>query len=194
MECFTSGLEIFRQNHSGRLSDRPALSALLTLGRELWRERLGDEEETSPEEDEEEGGDPEPDKGWTPERLASWLESLSLRSAFVIRRARWLCLFSESSLAWGDEAGKKKTLVVFSGGDIVHREELPRDAPIPIPHGCDRSLRDRQRGFDILTYDRLIVTTTELRRLLSEGRKVEFRLSPSSLLRNDKIAKALEWV
>jgi DNA polymerase-3 subunit epsilon len=193
-ECFTSGLKIFRHTHSERLSDRPALSALLSLGRDLWRERLGAEEETSSEEDEEADDEPEPEKGWNPERLASWLENLSLRSAFALRRARWLCLLSESSLAWADDSGSRKTLVVFSEGDICHREELPADASIPKPRGCDRSLRDRQRTFDILAYDRLIVATTELRRLLSEDRKVELRLSPRAALRNDKIARALEWV
>jgi DNA polymerase-3 subunit epsilon len=194
-KCFLSGLEMFQQKHYLRLSHSPALSALLTLGRDLWLGRLEAKEEPSSENDDGEEDDAgAPERGWTPERLVGWLESLALRSTYLIRRSRWLCLLSESSLAWGGKSGDRKALIAFSRGDIFRREELPLNAPIPVPVGCDRSIRERQRAFDILTYDRLVVLTTELRRLLAEGRRVELRLSQRSTLRNNEIARALRWV
>ncbi len=191
-ECLASGLEMFAHKYSERLRNLPALPSLLALGRDLWRDRLKTEDVPSPEPDEENDEEVESEPGWTPERVTSWLESLSLRSAFTIRRSRWLCLLSESSLAWGDKAGNKKNLVVFSGGDPRRREEYRADTPIPAPPGYSKSLRDRQRSFDVSTYDRLIIITTELRRLISEGRKVEPKLSPSASLRNSQIAKGLD--
>jgi DNA polymerase-3 subunit epsilon len=191
MGCFGSGFEMFRQKHAHRWLHCSALQALTALGRDLWRERLNVKEEPPLEEDEKES-----EKGWTPDKIVTWLENLSLRGAFFIRRSRWLCLLSESSLAWERRgvSEPKKTLAIFSEGTITEREDLRLDVPIPAPPDWGKSPRDRQRSFDITTYDRLIVVTTELRRLLAENRKVELRLSPSSLLQNDQIAKALEWV
>jgi hypothetical protein len=45
-----------------------------------------------------------------------------------------------------------------------------------------------------MTYDRLRVLTTELRRLLSENRSVELSLRPTVILRNEELKKALQWV
>jgi hypothetical protein len=38
------------------------------------------------------------------------------------------------------------------------------------------------------------VVTTELRRLVGEGRKIELRLNPTSILSGRQLAKLLPWV
>jgi hypothetical protein len=47
---------------------------------------------------------------------------------------------------------------------------------------------------NLTTYDRLRVVTTELRRLVSEGRVVELRLGPGVTLSRQEIIKVLRWV
>ena len=60
--------------------------------------------------------------------------------------------------------------------------------------GYAKRSANRQKIFDLTTYERLRVVTTELRRLVSEGRKVEIRLSPNAILSNRQLAKMLPWV
>jgi hypothetical protein len=49
-------------------------------------------------------------------------------------------------------------------------------------------------SINLKTYDRLRVVTTELRRLVAEGRDVELRLSPKVTLKRQEVVKALRWV
>jgi DNA polymerase-3 subunit epsilon len=187
-DCLFAGVELFRSKHSQRLSGDFGLSTLTRLGCELWRERLQLADEQDPEEDEEERDSKETWE-WTPERVATWLENLATRGSHLVRRGRWLCLLSESVLTWETKnvgEHRKKTLV-FSKGKLHTRERdlLPDFA---------KTLRDRQKSFDIATYDRLVVVTTELKRLLSEDRQVEIRLRDNVVLRNEKLAKGLRWV
>jgi hypothetical protein len=194
IDCFVSGLDLFEHKHSSRLGSSPHLPALLALGRDLWRARLAAKEDSAACLEEVDEDDEVSEEGWTAERFAGWLEGLCLRSSYWIRRSRWLCLLSESCLSWADRTDGKKTLVVFAEGDIHRRENHPVDMPVPAPPGHTKSIRERQSSFDIGTYDRLVIVTTELRRLLSEGRKIELKLGPKSSLRNEQIAKGLQWV
>jgi hypothetical protein len=144
-------------------------------------------DEQDPEADEEERDSKETWE-WTPERVAAWLENLATRGSHLVRRGRWLCLLSESVLTWETKnvgEHRKKTLV-FSKGKHARDPDLSPDFA--------RTLRERQRSFDIATYDRLVVVTTELKRLLSEDRQVEIRLRDNVVLRNDKLARGLRWV
>jgi hypothetical protein len=45
-----------------------------------------------------------------------------------------------------------------------------------------------------MTYDRLRILTTELRRLISENRNIELRLGPMVTLGYEELKKALRWV
>jgi hypothetical protein len=65
---------------------------------------------------------------------------------------------------------------------------------MPLPPRFDRSFPARQKHLSLMTYDRLRVLTTELRRLLSENRSVELSLRPTVILRNEELKKALQWV
>ena len=48
--------------------------------------------------------------------------------------------------------------------------------------------------FDIATYDRLRVLTTELRRVAGKGRAVTMRLASGVELTADALARILPWV
>ncbi len=197
MDCFKGGFEIFREKHFHFLeaSTKPAgrRRALTRLGAMMWHERLASEPETDESEEREE--EAKAPKGWTPERICSWLEGRTMHGAHLLRRARWLCHLSESAIAWerlnGDD---RKRLLVFSQGSVNRRENLPLRANIPPAPGYDQSTRVRQSCFDLATYDRLRIVTTELRRLVSEGRRVEIRLTPEKVMRTRSLSRSLPWV
>lgn len=203
-DCLAEGLALFRRNHLKRLAHPSALRIITGLGRELWQERLAAlenaESETEADAADAEPVDQEPEPeavpSWTPETVARGIEKFTMRSALLIRRARWLCLLSESSLAWGtrDSDGRRKIVLLFENGIAAHREELPGEAEVPLSTGYAKRIANRQKIFDLTTYERLRVVTTELRRLVAAGRKVEIRLRPNATLSRRQLARMLPWV
>jgi DNA polymerase-3 subunit epsilon len=203
-ECLAQGLALFRQNHLTRLTQLPPLRFLSGLGRKLWRERLDELAKAQSEDvaktvedvtvDQELAVEGAP--SWTPETVARAIEKFSMRSALLIRRSRWLCLLSESSLAWEarNSEGRRKIVLLFEDGAVGHRQELPIAKKIPLAAGYAKRIAYRQKIFDLTTYERLRVVTTELRRLVTEGRKVEIRVGPNAILSRRQLAKMLPWV
>ena len=60
---------------------------------------------------------------WTPEAVARAIEATIRHSAHLIRRARWFCLLSESSLTWAS-AGRTaphKNRLVFENGAVIQQ-------------------------------------------------------------------------
>jgi hypothetical protein len=119
-----------------------------------------------------------------------------MRGAHLIRRARWFCLLSESALAWAsaDNPDTCNNLIVFEKGLIRDRHDLHVAKEIPVPPGFAKAFHARQKNFDLIAYDRLRVVTTELRRIIFEGRRIELRLSPTVSLKRNELKKALKWV
>jgi hypothetical protein len=197
-------LALFRQNHLTRLTQTSPLQFICGLGRKLWQEHLAelkkaksaDVPETVTQETEDQELQVDEAPSWTPEAVARAIEKFSMRSALLIRRSRWLCLLSESSLAWEtrNSEGRCKIVLLFENGAVGHRHELPIGEKTPLSAGYAKRSANRQKKFDLTTYERLRVVTTELRRLISEGRKVEIRLSPHAILSNRQLLKMLPWV
>jgi len=214
IECFRPGFELFCQQHDGLLKklryhlifSKDPLQGLMTMGRAFHLKRLAElakkQEEaltgdTESLEEEEETEAPT-QWVWTPEAVAKSLEHVTWRGAYLIRRARWFCLLSESSLAWntGETAGGQRRLLVFRGGDIAHSEDLPVGQEPPPPPGYPRPFHIRQRNFDLITYDRMRVLTTELRRLVSDKkeRRLQLRLSPTAILESQQLSGLFQWI
>jgi DNA polymerase-3 subunit epsilon len=207
-ECFRDGFELFRQKYLSELEEKPLPRSLMALGRQLWKERLEElaaaetqlEEKITAEVDEDESEEDEEDVTvewiWTPEAVAGSIESGIRHGAHLLRRARWLCLLSESSLLWyrRNIPDNMRTLIILEGGAVCHREDIAAGDEIPVPPGYGKSFRTRQMSFDLMTYDRLRVLTTELRRIISEDRGIELRLSPKSILGIRGLAGVLRWV
>ncbi len=214
MDCFRSGLELFCQQHNDILKkleyhlifSKDPFQGLMTLGRAFHLQRLEElakklqealtEDTESPEEEEE--SEAPTQWVWTPEAVAKSLENVTWRSAYLIRRARWFCLLSESSLAWntGETAGGQRRLLVFRGGAIAHSEDLPAGQEPPPPPGYLRPFHIRQKKFDLMTYDRMRVLTTELRRLISDKkeRRLQLRLSPTAILEFQRLNNLFQWI
>ena len=203
-DCLVEGLAFFRRKHRKRLKNPSVMRILVGLGRELWNERLKTLEKTKSEvmaEQIEETPDDqeleiEDKPTWTPEAVARGIEHSIMHGAHLLRRARWLCLLSESSLAW--EARKaedhRKTVLMFENGVVGSREELPAEKETPLSPGYSKRIPERQKIFDLATYERLRVVTTELRRLVGESRKIELRLNPTAVLSRCQLIKLLPWV
>jgi len=204
IDCMQRGAKIFREKYGGRLAHQSALRVLTALGAQLWREELETaalaEMVTEKENDHSDVNAEQKESGkehiWTPEAVVRSIEKMVRHSAHLIRRTRWFCLLSESSLAWSsaDHRDNFKILVVLENGSVLERDNVKTGKKLPIPQGFAKSFRTRQKNINLITYDRLRVVTTELRRLVSEGRDIELRLGRKVTLNRREVIRALRWV
>ena len=204
IDCLKGGFNIFKDRHRNRLATQAPLRFLTALGAKLWQERLAaaaaaetegaeqsavDDVVAQPEQTEE-------TPAWTPESVADAIEAMIRHSAHLIRRARWFCLLSESALVW-TSAGKSEdneSRLVFENGAVVGPGKNNENVDPKIPPGFANSFQMRQKNIDLTTYDRLRVVTTEIRRILSEGRNIQLHLGPQVTLGRPELLKALRWV
>ena len=203
-DCLAAGLALFRINNLAGMTRSSALRFVSKLGGKLWHEYLAelknaksiDAQETTVAKTADQTREVEEAPSWTPETVARAIEKFTMRSAHLIRRSRWLCLLSESSLAWEvrNSEGRCKNVLLFENGTVAQRQELPSGQKLPLPAGHVKRMANRQNIFDLMTYERMRVVTTELRRLITEGRKIEIRLSPNSIISNRQLTKMLPWV
>lgn len=189
-DCFAAGRALFVQRHGGALATRD----LLRLGARLWALRR-DEAASDPDEDE---AAPEPPDerrpSWDADLVREALEETVLRAAHAVRRARWLVRLSESSICWTEPGGGRRRLLVIGSGSVLERQDLEPDAAVPVPPGHARPPEDRRAAFDVATFDRLRVLTTELRVVVAESAAVEVRLGPHARLSRARLATVLRWV
>lgn len=138
----------------------------------------------------------EVDDTWTSERIVKILKSIIRLGAFQIRRSLWFCRLCESSLVWTPSAGESepKNLIMFKGGTPIIEDSLSPSDKVPLSCGHANSRIDRQKNFDLFVFDRMRVTTTEIRRLIQEGRTIELHLHPDVCLRNEQLKRMLRWV
>jgi DNA polymerase-3 subunit epsilon len=160
---------------------------LLRLGTRLWREGRRDRE--SDVEDEFRLGD-----DVMPEDIQLDLERVALRAALARRRAKWVTRLVDAAIVWQEPGADRARLIVIEHGEILTREWVAPDMPLPIPPGYARSRDARHEGFTVARYDRLRVLMTELKRLLADGAPVALRLSDRLVLTDADLAAALSWL
>ena len=172
----------------------------MALGARLWRERTkatADSCAETPEGDDSDGQEAgSAPKEWTPESVAGFFEGIVCRGAALMRRSRWLCLLSESSVRWERVGADRNGLreLVFAGGLVVSRATRHRGSAIEIPPGWADSFIRRRRNFDAATYDRLRILTTELRRLLCQDRNPRVCLGPGRIIEPERLVRGLSWI
>jgi DNA polymerase-3 subunit epsilon len=162
---------------------RDGTPALLRLGARLWMDRLEDPgrgEEDLAEEDEGAPASDEVDEELGPQGIADRLEDLLIHASRLVRRARWLCRLTESTLRWkaaGEERDRWRILRI-GRGSLRAATWTADPAERPTPPGWERRFAKRQMLFDATMYTRLRVLTTELRRLLAQDRTLDVTLGP----------------
>jgi hypothetical protein len=166
---------------------------LLQLGTRLWREGRRDR-------DLDEDDRNETSRGlsvWTPELVQVSLEWLAVRAALERRRAIWLTRLFDSSLVWREPGGSCARLIVIEKGEVALSAAVdanPRPPVPPVPPGYRRPVGARREAFTLVSFDRLRVLTTELKRLIAAGAPVALRLGVGPALDESRLASALWWV
>jgi DNA polymerase-3 subunit epsilon len=188
---FTAGYGLLCTTHP-ELShaDRSAHATLLRLGTRLWR--LGRRDRDIDEDDANEMG--RDVTVWNPEFVQMSLEWLALRAALARRRAIWFTRLFDSSLVWREPGESCTRLIVIENGTVVLSTAADANAPPPIPPGYHRSVAARREAFTIVSFDRLRVLTTELKRLIAAGAPVALRLGSGPPLDESRLASALWWM
>jgi DNA polymerase-3 subunit epsilon len=187
MRCIQDGFEIFRARHEDALYARSVTHALCELGKRFWLEHKEESEITDEEEQESETS-----MEWTPESCAHIIESNIRRITHEIRRARWLTWITESSLCW--EGEDTRVLMIFENGAVAFRDDIARDEEIPVPPGHKRRFQERQHCFDLCTFDRMRVVTTEIRRLVTTGKHVIVRFDQRKIMNTRQLAMLFSWI
>jgi len=191
-ECFAAGLARFAREHGPAAGTRAALR----LGARLWAaRRTVPAAPSAPGYGGEDGASPAPRLSvWDAERVTQGLEETVVRAAHAVRRGRWLVRLSESSLAWAQPGEERRRLIVIHGGAVAARAHLEPGAPLPVPPGHARPPAERRAAFDLATFDRLRVLTTELRTLAAEAGSVGLRLGPHARLSRRRLQAVFRWV
>jgi hypothetical protein len=205
-DCLKEGFEIFRQQHGSRLANQTPLGFLTGLGAQLWQAKLdaaalaqaaaAAEKPDDRDDLDRPREDSDGPQTWTPAAVARAIEATIRHSAHLIRRARWFALLSESSLTWAaaGQPATHKNRLVFAKGTVIQQGAAKDNAGKMPPSGDANSFRRRQNNIDLITYDRLRVFTTEIRRIIAEGRQIELCLGPQVSLGRSELIKALKWV
>jgi DNA polymerase-3 subunit epsilon len=188
---FTAGYDLLCATHP-ELSrvDLSAHAKLLRLGTRLWHQ--GRRDRDVDEDDPNETG-----RGlsvWTAEFVQVSLEWLALRTALARRRAIWFPRLFDSSVVWREPGDSCTRLIVIENGEVVLSTAADANASPPIPPGYHRSVAARREAFTVVSFDRLRVLTTELKRLIAAGAPVGLRLGAGPPLDKSRLASALWWV
>lgn len=196
-DCFVAGWKMFEEMYLTEEARVSPLETLMRLGGLFWKEKQ--EEELVEDLDKEEEESVEEERGeliWTPDLVFRALKSVVRQGVRVIRQSRWLCQLSEGILVWDSnsgEGGRRNLLILHKG--IPEYRSIESDSPVrDLPEIKTKSMRERQCSFDLLTYDRLRVLNTELRRLVREGCRLELYLKPDKFLDRESLERVLKWV
>lgn len=187
-EIFAEGLGRFRTTYLDGAA--AGVDALLRVGTALWAEVRA----SAAEPDAEPAPQAADETDWDPDKVLADLIELVASSARLVRRAHWLCRLSESVVAWRPAPDAARRYLVVEAGHIAEQGDLAEDRPLPVPSGHRQSARARRRCFDLATYDRLRVLTTELRRAANEVPGAAVRFGPREHLGGARLLAALEWV
>ena len=195
--CLLDGIELFKTRHELAIDQKLLWRSLLSIGDSQKRLASIDSQSESPQENGDSHSENISSKAgdfeWTADDVVKRLENLLGHCAWMLRRARWLIMLTESTLVWSSRQNSIMGLSI-SGGQIVDQYELDAFEAPPVPPSYKRDVSVRKECIDLWTYDRLRVLMTELRRLTTTGRTVCLRLGKRGLLREKCLAKALRHV
>lgn len=187
-EVFAGGWRLFLDAHAE--ARRGGTQSLLVLGARLWRQ--GWREEERDDDASESEGSTRTIRSWEPPQVAHALERVVVRMAHAVRRAQWMSRLADCALCWNEPLMVAPArIVVLEAGVVALRRDAAADEGAPEPASCRRPTA---AALDVATFDRLRVLTTELKRLVSEGRVVDLRFAGGARLNGERLRRALAWV
>jgi hypothetical protein len=205
-DCLEEGLRSFGREYHKILHRLGIWRGLMAIGRLSWLDRLQnnndggqlDPIDPNPINPATGSDSPEENSGydWSPGAVKRALTSRIRHCGHLLRRARWLTLLSESSVAWRESENSKRPyrVLVLKDGKVVENGSTWTQRSLPIPPGGARPLAARRSCFDLEVYDRLRVLTTELRRLIVDHRSAVVRLNAKVMLGSDQLERLLKWI
>lgn len=197
-DCRRRGIERFLSTYGGWIEKRRPLRGLLAAGARIQRERMAALDQPPDDADTAAAADVEMPADrffWTPETVAGFIAGAFCRSARWVRRARWMCLLSEAGLVWESRTCPDSYhMLVLSSGRMVSCVQTNAADRLSLPPGRGKAIDGRRACFDVATYDRLRVVTTELRRLAAEQRPAWLSLGIGRPLHGPRLSKLLKWV
>ena len=181
--AFNDGWKIFSERHlSTTASFASARRKTLHIARQLLS--------LSPEEPE--TSDDDAPKVWDGARVCRHLERAVGQAYQVLRRASWLCLLANSSVAYREPGENTGRYLVLSNAELTEQGELSLSTTLAAPER--RGRLDTQRAFDAARYDSLRILSTELKRILRDGGEVKIRLSQRRILAGASLSQLLRLV
>ena len=131
---------------------------------------------------------------WDAARIVRRLERNLIQAGLLLRRARWLCLLAESTVAYAERDMRTARGLVFAGASIRERHDLEGVREIARwPKRAVPRLDERQAIFDKAAYHRMRVLLTELHRVVGQGGAVALRIG-SRTLGGEQLARLLARV
>jgi DNA polymerase-3 subunit epsilon len=178
---FGEGWRAFAGRHLTGLPEATPRRRALELGRRLLA--------ITPEEPEASADSP---KQWDGARVCRHLERAVAQAFRLFRRASWLCLLAEASVAYREPGAPTLRFLVLRQAAIVETADLPPERELPVPRRL--TALQAAQAFDTASYDALRILTTELKRILRDGGDVSVRLSRSRVLGTAQLARILSLV
>jgi DNA polymerase-3 subunit epsilon len=160
---FLPAWDAFRAQHLDMRAKNP-WHALLRASRRLTLTGVAEKssDDTTPDE-------------WDVDRVRRHLDRALIRGGQLVRRARWLVLLSDASVAFREHNDGKFRLLVVEHGQIVERRDLTDPQTIP-EREASRPWHLRQASIDAARYDRMRILATELARIRAEGGSILLRI------------------
>ncbi|MBL8943196.1 MAG: hypothetical protein JNK45_08625 [Myxococcales bacterium] len=163
---------------------------VMRRGAALWRARL-DAGVPVAEPDDDADADTSGPAPWTAEEIHAELVEVVVALARAVRRARWLTRLTEASIAFVD--GDARRRLVIERGIITARADHDPAVVLGVPPGAARRDAQRRGAFDLATFDRMRVLTSELRRIVEAGGFVAVRLERGRILDGPRLGRLLAW-
>lgn len=184
MELFAAGLQAFLEQHFGAASGID-LGRLRARSLSLWLERGRGESESSTAADEAENpADEVGPTDWDVPRVVRRLERNLIQAGLLLRRARWLCLLAEATVAYAERDMQRARVLVIAGASVRERHDLESVAGLTrLAARRLPSRQQRQASFDKAAYHRMRVLLTELHRVMAQGGEVAVRWGSRTLHR-----------
>ncbi len=126
---------------------------------------------------------------WSVEAVERQIEFVVMHAARRVRRGRWLMMVCDGSLFWRPASGPLAARsLVWEAGLPVRASVVAQEGPALVQ---ERSVEARRASVDVGAYDRLLVLSAELRRLVVADPGLKLRLATGEVLEAAEVSAEL---